>query len=287
MNGGYSTRLFPPRRIASLPQVLGRAVSLVAPQLCIGYLPYSNGGAYYLWEGRYAPRRVAYNCVQSCGFSTKFDAELMLEVIDLECTRGDRRLFSGLSFSLQPGELLHLHGHNGSGKTTLMRTVCGLIQPTAGEIQWNGVNARKQQDEFCRDMLFAGHKNGIKDDLDGVENLRIAATLNGVSISENQALDALDKLGLRGHEDLPTRVLSQGQKRRVALAQLLVTDAKLWILDEPFTALDKAAVEFLQSVIRNHVANDGMVILTTHQEVSLTQGQVKQLQLGWKEEGSV
>ncbi|MCP4993572.1 MAG: cytochrome c biogenesis heme-transporting ATPase CcmA [Gammaproteobacteria bacterium] len=211
----------------------------------------------------------------------------MLEVIDLECTRGDRRLFSGLSFSLQSGELLHLHGHNGSGKTTLMRTVCGLIQPTAGEIQWNGVNARKQQDEFCRDMLFAGHKNGIKDDLDGVENLRIAATLNGVSISENQALDALDKLGLRGHEDLPTRVLSQGQKRRVALAQLLVTDAKLWILDEPFTALDKAAVEFLQSVIRNHVANDGMVILTTHQEVSLTQGQVKQLQLGWKEEGSV
>ncbi|MCP3666171.1 MAG: cytochrome c biogenesis heme-transporting ATPase CcmA [Gammaproteobacteria bacterium] len=211
----------------------------------------------------------------------------MLEVVDLECTRGDRRLFSGLSFSLQPGELLHLHGHNGSGKTTLMRTVCGLIQPTAGEIQWNGVNARKQQDEFCRDMLFAGHKNGIKDDLDGVENLRIAATLNGVSISENQALDALDKLGLRGHEELPTRVLSQGQKRRVALAQLLVTDAKLWILDEPFTALDKAAVEFLQSVIRDHVANDGMVILTTHQEVSLTQGQVKQLQLGWKEEGSV
>ncbi|MES9844492.1 MAG: cytochrome c biogenesis heme-transporting ATPase CcmA [Candidatus Sedimenticola sp. PURPLELP] len=211
----------------------------------------------------------------------------MLEVVDLECMRGDRRLLTGLSFKLEPGELLHLHGHNGSGKTTLMRTVCGLIQPTEGEIRWDGEDIREQSDEFNRDLVYIGHKNGIKDDLNGIENLRICSVLDGIRISEQQAWDALEKMGLRGHEDLPARVLSQGQKRRVALARLLTHDAKLWILDEPFTALDKAAVEFLQSVIRDHVAGGGMVILTTHQDVSLTQGHARQLQLGWKGEGDV
>ncbi|MES9876357.1 MAG: cytochrome c biogenesis heme-transporting ATPase CcmA [Candidatus Sedimenticola sp. 1PA] len=225
-------------------------------------------------------------CVQSGSFLifTRFE---MLEVVDLECMRGDRRLLTGLSFKLEPGELLHLHGHNGSGKTTLMRTVCGLIQPTEGEIRWDGEDIREQSDEFNRDLVYIGHKNGIKDDLNGIENLRICSVLDGIRISEQQAWDALEKMGLRGHEDLPARVLSQGQKRRVALARLLTHDAKLWILDEPFTALDKAAVEFLQSVIRDHVAGGGMVILTTHQDVSLTQGHARQLQLGWKGEGDV
>ncbi|MES9966461.1 MAG: heme ABC exporter ATP-binding protein CcmA, partial [Sedimenticola sp.] len=136
-------------------------------------------------------------------------------------------------------------------------------------------------------LVYIGHKNGIKDDLNGVENLRICSVLDGISISEGQAWDALERMGLRGHEDLPARVLSQGQKRRVALARLLTHNARLWVLDEPFTALDKAAVEFLQSVIRDHVADGGMVILTTHQEVSLTRGHPKQLQLGWKGEGDV
>ncbi|OOZ37326.1 cytochrome c biogenesis heme-transporting ATPase CcmA [Solemya velesiana gill symbiont] len=211
----------------------------------------------------------------------------MLEVVELECMRGDRRLFTGLSFKLEPGELLHLHGRNGSGKTTLMRTVCGLIRPSAGEILWDGEGIWDQGDDFNRDLVYIGHKNGIKDDLNGIENLRICSVLDGVQINESQAWDALEKMGLRGHEDLPARVLSQGQKRRVTLARLLTHDAKLWVLDEPFTALDKAAVEFLQSVIRDHVANGGMVILTTHQEVNLTRGHPKQLQLGWKGEGDV
>ena len=206
----------------------------------------------------------------------------MLEVADLECVRGDRRLFSGLAFSLGDGELLHLHGHNGSGKTTLMRTICGLIQPMSGRILWRGENTRSLGDEFTRDVLYVGHKNGIKDDLNGVENLRVGCVLEGAPVSTDQAWEALQRLGLRGHEDLPTRVLSQGQKRRVCLARLLVSKAPLWILDEPFTALDSAAVDFLQSVIRQHVDQGGMVMLTTHQEVSLTRGQVKQLQLGWK-----
>jgi heme exporter protein A len=206
----------------------------------------------------------------------------MLEVVNLECQRGDRRLFTDLGFSLEKGELLHLHGHNGSGKTTLLRTICGLIQPTQGEVRWDGANIRELREEFSRDLVYVGHKNGIKDDLTGVENLRISCALDGIPISQEQAWDALERMGLQGHEDLPTKVLSQGQKRRVSLARLLVNRSPIWILDEPFTALDKAAVGMLQSVISGHVQEGGMVILTTHQEVSLTQGQVKQLQLGWK-----
>ncbi|PLY17065.1 MAG: heme ABC transporter ATP-binding protein CcmA [Sedimenticola sp.] len=211
----------------------------------------------------------------------------MLQVVDLECVRGDRRLFSELSFELLPGELLHLYGHNGSGKTTLMRAICGLIQPTAGEVLWNGESSRKLAEDFTQEVIYVGHKNGIKDDLSGIENLRISCALDGCPISEQQAWDALEEIGLRGQEDLPTQVLSQGQKRRVGLSRLLVHKARLWILDEPFTALDKAAVGFLQSVIRRHIDQGGMVILTTHQEVTLTEGQVKRLQLGWKEEGHV
>ncbi|MCG8428898.1 MAG: cytochrome c biogenesis heme-transporting ATPase CcmA [Chromatiales bacterium] len=211
----------------------------------------------------------------------------MLQVVDLECVRGDRKLFSGLNFELHPGELLHLYGHNGSGKTTLMRAICGLLRETEGEVRWNGEAIRKQAEDFTRHVVYLGHKNGIKDDLNGVENLRVACALDGVPISEERAWTALEKIGLRGHEDLPTRVLSQGQKRRVGLARLLAHDAKLWVLDEPFTALDKAAVGFLQTVIREHIDGGGMVILTTHQEVTLTEGQVKRLQLGWKEEGRV
>ena len=211
----------------------------------------------------------------------------MLEIANLECIRGDRRLFSGLDFELAAGELLHLHGHNGSGKTTLLRTICGLITPTAGEVRWQGENVRKLRDDFARELVYIGHKNAIKADLTGTENLRIACQLDGIPVSRKQAWAALEKMGLRGHEDLPVRVLSQGQKKRVALARLLLNKSPLWILDEPFTALDKAAVAFLQTVIQDHVASGGMVILTTHQEVALTQGQVKSLRLGWKRDGDV
>lgn len=209
----------------------------------------------------------------------------MLEVVNLECVRGDRRLFSALEFSLAPGELLHLHGRNGAGKTTLMRAVCGLILPAAGEVRWRGENIRELREEFTRDLLYIGHKPGIKGELTGVENLRIACRLDGIRISAEEAWHALERIGLRGHEDLPSRTLSQGQTRRVALARLLVNRSPLWVLDEPFTALDKAAQGLLQSVIRAHVDGGGMVILTTHQEVALTQGHVKQLQLGLGEVG--
>ena len=211
----------------------------------------------------------------------------MLEVINLQCTRGDRRLFSGVGFTLCKGELLHLYGHNGSGKTTLMRTLCGLVAPTEGEVCWNAVSIRKQRDEYAAELLYLGHKNGLKDDLTGVENLLVACRLSGISVTENQAWDVLEQMGLRGHEDLPARVLSQGQQKRVALARLLMSEAPLWILDEPFVGLDVAAVALLEQVLANHVAKGGMVILTTHQEVALTSGKIKKLRLGWKEDGLV
>ena len=211
----------------------------------------------------------------------------MLEVANLQCTRGDRQLFSGIAFELGPGELLHLHGHNGSGKTTLMRALCGLVTPTEGEVRWNGEAIGRQRDEFNAELLYLGHKNGIKEDLTGVENLLVACRLVGLEVNEQQAWEVLERMGLRGHEDLPARVLSQGQQKRVALSRLLLSRAKLWLLDEPFVGLDLAAVELLQSVIRDHVAGGGMVVLTTHQEVALTSGKVKKLRLGWKKDGDV
>jgi len=204
----------------------------------------------------------------------------MLKIINLTCTRGDRSLFAGLNFDVKPGKLLHIRGQNGSGKTTLLRTLCGLFLQDTGEVQWGGKNIRSLQEEYRKQLLYLGHHNAIKDDLTGLENLHIEAQLSGEKISEKQCWQALEKIGLRGYEDLPTKALSQGQKRRVALSRLLLSKAKLWILDEPFTALDVSAVDFLQSIIRTHIENDGIVLLTTHQEVSLTSGQSQQLQLG-------
>ena len=207
----------------------------------------------------------------------------MLQVENLSCIRGDRELFAGLDFALDRGELLYVHGHNGSGKTTLLRTLCGLILPDEGEVRWEGDNIRAMREEFSKDVLYLGHLNGIKGDLTAVENLRISSTLDGFDIDESQAWRALERLGLDGHEDLEAKVLSQGQKRRVALSRLLVNNAVLWVLDEPFTALDTAAVDLLQSVIREHVDKGGLVVLTTHQEVPLTSERARRLKLGWRE----
>jgi heme exporter protein A len=203
----------------------------------------------------------------------------MLEVSDLECRRGDRTLFSGLSFGLESGTLLHVRGRNGSGKTTLLRALCGLLMPESGEIRWRGESIRSLAEDYHRDTLYFGHLNGIKHDLSGIENLRVAAVLDGDRPDEAELLDALEQMGLGGIEDLPTKVLSQGQKKRVALSRLLLSKAALWILDEPFTALDTDAVDLLQMLIARHVADGGMVILTTHQEVGLTSGQIRRLHL--------
>jgi len=203
----------------------------------------------------------------------------MLEVRELECVRGDHRLFKGLNFTLQAGELLHLRGSNGAGKTSLLRTLCGLMVPANGDVLWQGESIRSSRDEYNRALTYLGHLNGIKGELSAIENLQISSSLSGITLSEEAILDALTKIGLAGREDLPTKVLSQGQKRRVALARLLLSKTTLWILDEPFTALDVQAVDDLKRLISEHLNADGMVILTTHQHVEIEAGVMKEVDL--------
>ena len=141
---------------------------------------------------------------------------------DLTCIRNDRTLFTGLSFQLRVSQALLLEGRNGSGKTTLLRALAGLLLPESGEIRWRGNNIRGLREEYSRHLLYLGHLNGIKGDLTAVENLRIGSILDGFALDERRAWEVLGEIGLRGHEDLPSKHLSQGQKRRVALARLLV-----------------------------------------------------------------
>ena len=204
----------------------------------------------------------------------------MLQVAKLVCRRGDRLLFAGLDFAIEAGTLLHVRGRNGSGKTTLLRTLCGLFTPDAGEVRWQGESIRALAEDYRHDLLYLGHLNGIKGDLTGVENLRLAATLDGDRVGIDAVWGALGQIGQAGFEDLPTRMLSQGQKKRVALARLILSRAPLWVLDEPFTALDLDAVDLLQGLIAAHVARGGLAILTTHQEVPLTAGKARHLDLG-------
>lgn len=203
----------------------------------------------------------------------------MLEVRELECVRGDHRLFAGLNFTLQAGELLHLRGSNGSGKTSLLRTLCGLMIPESGQVLWQGENIRSLRDEYFSCLTYLGHLGAIKGDMTAWENLRLFARLEGFAVPEQQIADALIQMGLAGREELPTMVLSAGQKRRVALARLLTSKAALWVLDEPFTALDVKAVDLLKQVIGKHMQAGGLVVLTTHQEVDLDVGTMKEINL--------
>lgn len=204
----------------------------------------------------------------------------MLQGAALAAVRGDRMLFADLSFDLQASELLYVNGPNGSGKTTLLRMLCGLVTPADGRILWEGEDIRSLGETFRADLLYCGHHNALKDDLNGLENLRISSRLGGRPVGEDEALSALERMGLAGREDLPAKVLSQGQKRRVSLARLLLTRARLWVLDEPFTALDIGAIELLQATIRAHLERGGLVVLTTHQQVSIDAATVKQIRMG-------
>ena len=188
-------------------------------------------------------------------------------------------MFSDLSFSLSAGELMQVQGENGKGKTSLLRMLCGFIMPAAGEIRWRGQDIRELDEEYYAEMVYLGHLNAIKDELNALENLHISAGLAGCEVDDKQALAALRHMGLRGRETLPVKVLSQGQRRRVALARLLVTDAHLWILDEPLTALDVGAVGLMQELIGEHLAKDGMVIFTTHQPLEVAGVETRRLTL--------
>ena len=194
----------------------------------------------------------------------------LLEVSDLACVRGERTLFSGVSFTLEPGALLRVAGPNGSGKTSLLRIVCGLMLQAEGEVRWRGENIRSLREEYWRDLNYIGHLNALKDDLTGLENIQIGAALSGRSVTREAALRALGDLGVPQCAALPARVLSQGQRRRVALARLIVLrGTPLWVLDEPFPGLDAEAVDFVSARLAQHITQGGSVVLTTHQEVAI------------------
>jgi heme exporter protein A len=209
-----------------------------------------------------------------------FCPSFMLEAHNLACQRGDRTLFSGLSFTLACGELMQVAGPNGSGKTSLLKILCGISSPVEGEIRWQGQDTRKQGEAFRASLLYLGHQNAVKEDLSALENLQIAATLAGEPLEEARALDALDRIGLLGREYLPAKVLSQGQKRRVTLARLLVSRVPLWILDEPLTALDVRAIELIQNRLAEHLSAGGMVVLTTHQPIDVPGVAPRRLEMG-------
>ncbi len=201
-----------------------------------------------------------------------------LSVSHLTCERGYRELFNDLSFELSSGEILHIKGENGTGKTSLLRIIAGLALPVTGEISFDGYDCRKYRSEYNEQIAFMGHKLGIKLELTPVENIRSYCELS-VPHTELQILDTLEKVGLYGFEEMYCNQLSAGQKRRVALAQTLLSDSKLWILDEPFTSLDVIGVAFFLQMIQQHVDKGGMVLLTTHQEVNLQNCTTKYLQL--------
>ena len=203
----------------------------------------------------------------------------MLQASNLECVRGDRSLFRELNFSLEAGGLMQVHGANGSGKTSLLRMLCGLAAPAHGEIRWRGAGIRSLGEDYCGAMTYLGHLSGVKDDLTAIENLRISSALAGVEVDQGKAQEALQRMGLGGRELLPTKVLSQGQRRRVALARLLVCGTVLWILDEPLTALDSAAVKLVQTLLEQHLQQGGMVVMTTHQEINIAAAATQRLQL--------
>jgi heme exporter protein A len=199
----------------------------------------------------------------------------MLTAHRLTCVRGTRPLFSGVDFSVSPGSWAHIRGANGSGKTSLLRLLAGLSQPDEGEVRWNGEKVGSE--DFRRELLYLGHRAAVKEDLTALENLEFSAAMDGVDLGREQAEDALRRFGLAGREDLPVRFLSAGQKRRVLLAQTVARPASLWILDEPFTALDVKAVDFLSNLIAQHVQSGGMAVLTSHQAIPLAPGQVVDL----------
>jgi len=203
----------------------------------------------------------------------------MLTAIDLACIRGDRRLFAGLGFTLEPGGRLHVTGENGSGKTSLLRILCGLSPAEAGVVRWQDVAIAGIGDEYHKVVLYLGHHNALKEELTALENLLATSALAGVAVSDAEGRELLRRVGLVGREDLPVRFLSQGQKRRVALSRLLWSPAPLWVLDEPYVALDSAAVAWLAEIIGAHIAGGGMAVLTSHQEVAIAGGVVQTLRL--------
>jgi heme exporter protein A len=214
------------------------------------------------------------------GMRAQDDFITMLDLVNVSCQRGERRVFSGLNRGMKPGTLVAVTGSNGSGKTSLLRILCGLLQPEQGRVLWKGQPITALKELYLSDLLYIGHLNALKDDLTAVENLRMAARLSGEESSDEAARDALSAIGLGRHtHELPIRVLSQGQKRRVTLARAWLSTRPLWILDEPFASLDTASTRLLAERFQTHVNGGGLIIVATHDEVPIARHQLDQMRL--------
>jgi len=209
--------------------------------------------------------------------STTSNPALALEAHGLCCVRGERELFSDLNLRISAGNCLHVRGENGVGKTSLLRLLTGLSKPESGEVLWGNQSIALDPIAYHRELLFLGHRDALKEDLTALENIQMYAALDDIALPQEKALAALWRFGLRGRENLPVNCLSAGQKRRVLMARMLTRQAKLWILDEPFNALDTQAIQEMQNLIVEHLSVDGLVVLTSHQEVSIPNVQVLEL----------
>ena len=204
----------------------------------------------------------------------------LVEARGVTCLRGDRLLFRDLDLALDPGRVLHLRGPNGSGKTTLLRMLCGLTRPEAGEIRWLG-EPRPPRDGAL--LGYVGHSDGIKLELSPRENLRVTQALTQASAGDGGPSEidaALASFALGAFADVPCRTLSAGQRRRVALSRLLLGGARIWILDEPFTALDTRAAATLYALVESHLAGGGCVVLTSHHPLELDPATSRVQELG-------
>jgi heme exporter protein A len=198
----------------------------------------------------------------------------------LTCIREERILFENLDFSVNCGDIIQVEGPNGAGKTSLLRILAGLSQPYEGEVLFNNSSIHVERELFNQNLLYIGHQAGIKGEMTAQENLEFNLSLSGLNAS--QAEQTLNEVNLLGFEDALASHLSAGQHRRIALAQLWQSKAPIWILDEPFTAIDKNGVQKLEALMVEHATNGGCVILTTHQDLAIDKDLFKKLTLEYR-----
>jgi heme exporter protein A len=197
----------------------------------------------------------------------------------LGCSKGGRQLFKNVDCQLEAGRWLYVAGANGVGKTSLLRMLCGLASIDSGDILWSGSSIRSQVEAYHQDLCYLGHLNALQESMTVDENLNFRAALSGVATDPLQNREVLARFGLIGRGKQLVRHLSQGQKRRVALSRLAMSPARLWVLDEPYVAMDEAGVRMLADLTAEHLKNGGLAVLTSHQRVPIGDLEAQMLEL--------